>query len=77
MSETIDILQAETQIERALQETRKFIAEREKLMAEREKLMAEAAKLDRDRKMSPIAILTSLLGVLIGAAVTIITQLVR
>jgi hypothetical protein len=64
MSETIvtemDMLEQVARIERAQEETRKFVAEQHKLLA-------EAAKLNRDRWLAPMVVASGLLGGVLAA----------
>lgn len=61
-----DIEEQRARIERAQEETRKFVAEQIKLMAEQIKMTAKAAKLGRDRALAPWQVALS--GMAAGAA---------
>ena len=61
-------LRDETEIQRMMEETRKFIAEQHKLLAERGKLDAEAAKFNRERWWQPVLAVAAVIGGLLGTA---------
>lgn len=67
-------------IERAQEETRKFVQEGHKLATEREKLAAEARKLERDRSLAPwqvVAASATATAAVIGASAGVAALLLR
>ena len=66
----LDIQEQVARIERAQEETRKFVAEQHKLIA-------EAAKLERDRRLAPILITASAFGAIIAAAIGVAARLIH
>jgi hypothetical protein len=61
------------QIVRNLAESGKLQAETNKLVVEQRKLMAEAQKLDRDRRLAPMVVVTSMVVSLLGGALGLAT----
>ncbi|HVZ07203.1 hypothetical protein [Rhodopila sp.] len=73
-----DLREQIARIDRAQEETRKFVAEQHKLIAEQLKLAAEAKKLDRDRFLAPLAMVVSAMaagGALVGGTVALMKLL--
>ena len=66
----LDIQEQVARIERAQEETRKFVAEQHKLIA-------EAAKLERDRRLAPIILISGTVAALIAAGIGVIAKLLH
>jgi hypothetical protein len=81
---SLDYREQVARIERAQEETRKFVAEHHKLIAEeyklnaeREKLRSEGDKYKGDRFMYPISIALGFLGALLGSAMILAGHFIR
>ena len=61
MTTPTDEIRREAELQRMLEETKKFVAEQHKLMA-------EARKLDRDRWLAPALAIAAVVGGLLGTA---------
>jgi hypothetical protein len=59
---------SDIEIQRLVEETRKFVAEQHKLMEEAYKFTAETRKLDRDRWLAPALAIAAVVGGLLGTA---------
>ena len=66
----LDLQEQVARIERAQEETRKFVAEQHKLIA-------ESAKLERDRRLAPIVITATTLGAIIAAGIGVAARLIH
>ena len=64
----LDIQEQVARIERAQEETRKFVAEQHYLIA-------EAAKLERDRRLAPIIVISGTVAALTAAGVGVLAKL--
>ncbi|UEM06369.1 hypothetical protein JL101_013340 [Skermanella rosea] len=58
-------------------ETRRLIEESDKCRAEQRKLIADLQKLDRDRRLDPVIIASTIVGVISGLVVAVVNLLTR